>query len=67
MRYIKCPCGKTDGNDDVVIKRELVFQEYNASAVVIREVRRCDSCLKEYSVLLHYNFSYEEPELPGSY
>ena len=62
MRYLTCPCGRSDGNDDAVLLQELVFVEYNASQLIVKETRKCDSCSNEYVVLLHYKFAYETRE-----
>lgn len=60
MRYIKCPCGLSDGNDDKIISQTIEDMSYNGSEIVVREVRRCDICNKKYEVLMHYRLSYEE-------
>lgn len=60
MRYIKCPCGHTDGHDDQVICRHIVDIDYNGENLTMEEVRVCDVCYQKYRVLIHYKFQYEE-------
>ena len=59
MRYLGCPNGCANGNDDAILLQEIASMEYNASEIVIREIRKCDICLKTYQILIHYRFSYE--------
>lgn len=60
-RYVKCTCGKSDGNDDIVISRLLSneFHDFSGQEVVIEETRVCDICRKPYKVQMHYKFQYE--------
>lgn len=66
MKYVTCPCGHSDGHDDKVCLREIDDGNYNASEVIIKEVRQCDICGRKYTVLMHYQFSYEHFDLPRS-
>lgn len=58
-RYVKCPCGHSDGNDDAN-SYSVLERSYNGSELVIRESRKCDICHKYYSVIMHYKLEYEE-------
>lgn len=59
-RYIRCDCGKSDGNDDQIISRKIVDTAYNGEETIILEERQCDICLNKYRVLMHYKLNYEE-------
>ena len=59
-RYVKCPCGHSDGGDDIIDSYSVLDRSYNGSELVIRESRKCDICHKYYSV--HYKLQYEEVE-----
>lgn len=60
MRYVKCPCGRTDGNDDPIDSVELFDMSYNADECVLVEYRRCDICGKVRRVQMHFKFAWEE-------
>ena len=60
MRWIKCSCGKSDGNDDQIIRQQLKFVSYNGGECIITELRQCDICGQKRLVDLHYKFTYEE-------
>lgn len=60
MRYIKCPCGLSDGNDDKIISHAIEAISYNGNEAIVHEVRQCDICNREYEVFMHYRLSYEE-------
>lgn len=60
MRHIKCTCGLSDGNDDIVIFCTIENISYDRKEIIVREVRQCDICNRKYAVLLHYCLSYEE-------
>ncbi len=59
MGYIKCPfCGHSDGNDDKIIKQEVIYA--NNSDCQISIEKECDICGKKYEVIAEYKFSYEK-------
>lgn len=62
MRYIKCRCGQSDGNDDTIVSQSLVSLSNNAKEAVVREIRVCDICGRSRSVLIHFSFNYEEAD-----
>ena len=47
-RYVKCPCGHSDGGDDIIDSYSVLDRSYNGSELVIRESRKCDICHKYY-------------------
>lgn len=61
-RYMKCPCGHSDGNDDRIDNYSVVERSYNGAEMIIRESRKCDICHKFYFVKMHYKLEYEEVE-----
>lgn len=57
MYYPKCPyCGKSDGNDDIIINEELVYKD-NQECKFITE-KQCDICGKKYRISTMYGFDY---------
>lgn len=60
-RYVKCSCGKSDGNDRID-GYSIVERSYNASEMVVRETRKCNVCHEFYHVIMHYKLEYEEVE-----
>lgn len=59
MGYVKCPyCGKSDGNDDVILEKEIIDMNY--SECKISMIKQCDICGRKYEVLAEYKFSYEQ-------
>lgn len=65
MRYVKCPCGRTDGNDDLVESIELIDLSYNADECILLEERKCDICGQVRRVKMHFKFGWEEMEYEG--
>lgn len=58
ISYIRCPhCGKSDGNDDIVLDKQIIDMNY--SDCIISTVKQCDICGKKYEVITEYKFSYE--------
>ena len=58
MFTAKCPyCHQSDGNDDLIINRRLVYADYSSAEVV--ETRLCDICNKTYECSKKYKFDYE--------
>lgn len=56
--YIRCPhCGKSDGNDDIVLDKKIIYMNYSECEISIE--KQCDICGKKYEVLVEYKFSYE--------
>ena len=37
-RYVKCPCGHSDGGDDIIDSYSVLDRSYNGSELVIRTV-----------------------------
>ncbi len=59
MRYMQCPhCGKSDGNDDVILNRKIVCANYTDCEISTE--KQCDICGKTYEVITKYKFSHEE-------
>lgn len=58
-RYITCPCGQSDGNDDIIVSSKIVGQTSNGGDIVIHEVRQCDICNKTYTVQMNYVLKFE--------
>lgn len=61
-RYVKCNCGQSDGNDDIIDSYSVLERSCNGSEMVVRETRRCDICHKYYHVIMHYKLEHEEVE-----
>ena len=62
-QYCKCPCGKSDGNDDVLIERTIGIADQTECEIISK--KQCDICGKIYYVRTMYKFAYEqfaEPE-----
>lgn len=59
---VKCSCGQSDGNDDIVLNRDIEYSECDGSEILIRETRKCDICGNKYVVLVHYKRMYEKLE-----
>lgn len=58
ISYIRCPhCGKSDGNDDIVLDKKIIYMNYSECGISIE--KQCDICGKKYEVLAEYKFSYE--------
>ncbi len=58
MGYVRCPfCGRSDGNDDKIIKQDII--DINNSDCQISIEKQCDICGKKYEVIAEYKFSYE--------
>lgn len=58
-RYIKCPCGQSDGNDDIIIDRKIQSPFWEREDMIITETRECDICHKPYKVKRFFKFKYE--------
>ena len=59
ISYVRCPyCGKSDGNDDIVLDKQIINMNY--SECKISMIKQCDICGKKYEVLAEYKFSYEQ-------
>ena len=59
ISYIRCPhCGKSDGNDDIVLNKQIVDMNYSECQISI--IKQCDICGKKYEVLAEYKFSHEQ-------
>ncbi len=59
MEYIRCPyCGRSDGNDDKVLSRKIIYADYTDCEISIE--KQCDICGKIYEVIAKYKFSYEK-------
>ena len=56
----KCQCGRTDGNDDQVLRRRIKEISYNGNECIISELRKCDICGKKRWIDLHYKLNYKE-------
>ncbi len=59
-RYIKCPCGQSDGNSDAIVHREIQSPIWEHEDMTIIEVRECDICHKLYKVVKFFEFKYEK-------
>lgn len=58
MGYVRCPfCGRSDGNDDKIIKQDII--DINNSDCQISIEKQCDICGKKYEIVAEYKFSYE--------
>ncbi len=57
--WVKCSCGKSDGNDDKIIKKEINNVYYDTCELII--TKQCDICGKEYKILKMYKFDWETP------
>ena len=58
MSYVQCPyCGKTDGNDDIILNKEIIYMDTSDCQISIK--KQCDICGKEYEVIAEYKFSHE--------
>lgn len=56
--YIKCPhCGKSDGNDDIVLSKKIIYADNSDCEISIE--KQFDICGKKYEVVAEYKFSYE--------
>lgn len=55
--WIKCDCGKSDGNDDKILSKEIISLDNTSCKIMI--TKQCDICGKEYKILRTYNFEYE--------
>ena len=59
IKLKSCPfCGHSDGNDDKIIKQEVIYA--NNSDCQISIEKQCDICGKKYEVIAEYKFSYEK-------
>ena len=59
MGYVRCPhCGKSDGNDDIVLNKQIIYMDYANCEISIE--KQCDICGKKYEVIAEYKFSYEK-------
>ena len=59
MGYVRCPyCGKSDGNDDIVLNKRIIYMDYADCEIAIE--KQCDICGKKYEVIAGYKFSYEK-------
>lgn len=55
---LKCfYCGKSDGNDDIIVNREVVY--INETECQINETKQCDICGKKYTIEKHFSLEYE--------
>lgn len=58
MSYIRCPyCGRSDGNDDMDIKREIISMDATSCQIVVE--KECDICGRHYSVERYFKLQYE--------
>lgn len=59
MSYIHCPyCGKSDGNDDIILNKEIIYMNNSDCEISIK--KQCDICGKKYVVIANYKFSHEK-------
>lgn len=59
MGYIRCPyCGKSDGNDDIVLNKKIIYADNSDCEISIE--KQCDICGKKYEVIVEYKFSHEQ-------
>ena len=56
--YCKCPCGKSDGNDDILIDQSI--NVINQTECEIVSKKQCEICGKIYYVKTVYKFAYEQ-------
>lgn len=57
-RYCKCPCGKSDGNDDILIDQAISTADQTECEIISK--KQCDICGKIYCVKAVYKFAYEQ-------
>ena len=62
VRYVKCPCGRSDGGDDPIESVELLDMSYNADECILVEARKCNICGQIRRVQMHFKFAWEEME-----
>ena len=54
--WVKCSCGKSDGNDDKTINKEIISLDNISCDIII--TKQCDICGKEYKILRTYDVKY---------